>query len=166
MAFVATHTVNARSPKGPFDHCLAPSWPIFSQRDTPFNSSNAPPATARTTPLILWSNTKRLYVAIVAVCALASTGCSSSSSGAGSATCAEATPRLYGLGCMLVVNGADLSESQALAACNEIASDDAAGTCSCASDLNAVLNCWESESACGYCETQLATLQACSANCP
>jgi hypothetical protein len=115
--------------------------------------------------LNLWSKYKRVYAGLFTACTLASAACSSSSSSP-PPTCEEATPRLYGLGCTLVVDGNDLTEPEALTACDKIASDDAAGTCSCGSDLNAVLSCWEAQAACGNCENQLATLQACSASCP
>jgi hypothetical protein len=114
--------------------------------------------------LNLWSKYKRVYGALLTVGIVASTACSSGSSAP--PTCEEATPRLYGLSCMLVVNGNDLSESEALATCNQIQSDVAAGSCPCGSDLNAALSCWEAEPACGNCENQLAALQACSASCP
>jgi hypothetical protein len=114
--------------------------------------------------LNLWSRNKLVCGTILATCAVASAACSSSS--ATSPTCEEATPRLYGLSCTLVVDGNDLSESEALTACNQIESDVTAGTCPCGSDLNATLSCWDTEAACGNCENQLAALQACTKNCP
>jgi hypothetical protein len=114
--------------------------------------------------LNLWPQYKRVYAAIFTACTVAF-ACSSNSSSA-APTCEEATPRLYGLGCTLVIEGTDLTEPEALSACDRIESDDTAGTCSCGSDLNAVLSCWEAEAACGNCESQLAALTACSANCP
>ncbi len=113
----------------------------------------------------LWSKYLRVCGAVLTAGTVASTACSSNSSSA-PPTCEEATPRLYGLSCTLVVNGTDLSESEALATCDQIDSDVKAGTCPCGTDLNAVLNCWETEPACGNCENQLAALQACAANCP
>ncbi len=67
----------------------------------------------------LSSKYKRLCAAIFTACTLASAACSSSSSSA-PPTCEEATPRLYGLGCTLVVDGTALTEPEALATCDKM----------------------------------------------
>jgi hypothetical protein len=113
----------------------------------------------------LGSKNKLVGAVILATSAVASAACSSSS-GAATPTCEQATPRLYGLSCMLVVDGNDLTESEALTACNQLQSDVDAGTCPCGSDLSATLSCWDTETACGNCENQLAALEACAKGCP
>jgi hypothetical protein len=97
---------------------------------------------------------------------LTSVGCSSS--GGSVPSCAQAIDHLYAIGGTVVIGKTDVSEADALSACNSLQADIHAGTCTCSSQFDVTLTCINDQVQAGTCQDDWSALDNCIANsnCP
>jgi len=106
----------------------------------------------------------KCLVASLAFTAVLSTACgpNSSNSSSSAPSCAEAVGNLYGHGCTANWNGSPIDEDTLITDCIQTGTQISSGACSCGSEYDAVLNCWNNLTVCGTCSSQLEAWNNCS----
>jgi hypothetical protein len=88
--------------------------------------------------------------------------CLNANAGCGSTpTCAQAFDNLYGEDCEAVVDGTDLTESQAIDFCTQSQTEVSGGSCPCGSDQDAYLSCASTLTVCGSCSDEFSAWDSC-----